>query len=139
MSGRARELAALFDRSFAEPMRLDRTKGPIALRITAGGAPYLLPLAEVTLVTRAPKIVPLPGGGPRQLGIAGIRGSLFTVLSLPALLGATASTGSKVAWVAVVRGVALGFDAVDGQIELEGAPPNLLRVDALLERIRTAP
>jgi hypothetical protein len=131
---RAKELAAIFDRSFAEPMLGHRARPNLALSILVGGAVYLLPLKEVTLVSRAPKIVPLPNGTALQLGIAGLRGSLVTVFSLAALLGEPAV---HAAWVAVVREVAFAFDALDGQVELRGAPPNLLDVDTLLARVRT--
>lgn len=130
MSSRARELAAIFDRSFAEPVTLERARGALALAIVANGAAYLLPLAEVSLVARAPKIVPLPNGRTNQLGIAGLRGNLVTVFSLAGLLGE--STPTKAEWLAVVRGVALAFDAIDGQVELTGPKPNLLDVDGLL-------
>ena len=129
MSHRAKQLRAIFDRSFAKPAQDRRTKGALALVIVAHGDSYLLPLAEVSLVARAPKIVPLPDGPANQLGIAGLRGNLVTVLSLSALLGQPISPA---VWLAVVRGVALGFDAVDGQIELTGAHPNLLDVEKLL-------
>jgi chemotaxis signal transduction protein len=126
---RAKELAEQFDRSFAEPVRLDREARPIALVIFAGGAPYLLPMADIAFVARAPKIVPLPNGSPLQLGIAGVRGSLVTVFSLTALLG---QAGGKHEWLAVIGDVAIAFEKVDGQRELEGTPPNLLDAKALL-------
>jgi chemotaxis signal transduction protein len=131
MSQRARELAALFDRSFGEPALVGRARGAVALTIMAGGATYLLPLAEVTLVARAPKIVPLPSGSPLQLGVAGLRGNLVTVYSLTALLGQPIGPAE---WIAVVREIAIAFDELDGQAELRDAPPNLLVVDELLRR-----
>lgn len=133
MNRRAKELADGFDRSFAEPARVDRGRGDIALNIFVGGTLYLLKLEDVTLVTRAPKIVPLPNGSALQLGIAGIRGNLFTVFSLTALLGEPVQSHD---WITVVRGIAFAFDGVDGQQELVGAPPNLLDVDSLLARLR---
>ena len=131
---RARELAAAFDRSFAEPIRADRVQPHLALSIFVGGAVYLLPLKEVSLVSRTPKIVPLPNGPALQLGIAGLRGSLVTVFSLAALLGEPVVRAD---WLVVVRDVAFAFDSLDAQIELHGAPPNLLDVDSLLARVRT--
>lgn len=129
---RAKELAAAFDQSFAEPARVQRSDRALALAIVAGGASYLLPLAEVSVIARAPKIVPLPNGRANQLGLAGLRGSLVTVVSLSALLGQPVS---RVGWLAVVRGVALGFESIDGQVELTTGRPNLLDVDALLRTV----
>jgi hypothetical protein len=131
---RARELAAAFDRSFAEPILVDRAKPHLALSILVGSAVYVLPLKEVTLVARTPKIVPLPNGPALQLGIAGLRGNLVTVFSLAALLGEPVVRAD---WLVVVRDAAFAFDALDGQIELRGAPPNLLDVETLLARVRT--
>jgi chemotaxis signal transduction protein len=131
---RARTLAAAFDRSFAEPIVVERAKPSFALSIDVGGGAYLLPLNAVTLVSRTPKIVPLPNGPALQLGIAGLRGHLVTVFSLAALLGEPVMRAD---WLVLVRDVAFAFDSLDGQIELRGAPPNLLDVEALLARVRT--
>ena len=131
---RAKELASAFDRSFAEPARDDRERRPLALTIIAGGSPYLLPLADVTFVARAPRIVALPNGSPLQLGIAGVRGNLVTVFSLTALLGQGPVASPE--WIAVTRGIAIAFDALEGQVDLEGTPPNLLAIDDLLARVQ---
>lgn len=137
MSDRAKELAAAFDRAFAEPFTIDEDARTLALHIRVGETAYLLRLADVTLVGRAPRIVPLPSdrGSASQLGIAGIRGKLVTVFSLGALLGEP-STAPK--WIALAGDVAIAFDTLDGQTELAAgeAPPNLLDLAALLAGVR---
>ena len=130
---RAKELASAFDRSFAEPTATHRAKPNLALSIVVGGAVYLLPLKEIALVSRVPKVVPLPNGPVVQLGIAGVRGNLVTVFALAPLLGESLVRAD---WLALVRDVAFAFDALDGHVELRGSPPNLLDVDELLERVR---
>lgn len=124
MSKRARGLAEAFDRSFQLPALRHAEEGRAALAIHAGGHPYLLPVEGVSMVSRAPKIVPLPlrlatpPTSPRsQLGLAGIRGELVGVFSLAGLLGHDAP--DKASWLAVARGdrpVALAFEALDGQV-----------------------
>ena len=131
------ELAADFDRSFAEPVAA-RGHGVQALAIRAGDAPYVLPLSAVGLVLRAPKIVHLPNGPATQLGVAGVRGTLMTIISLAMLLGARPGADAH-GWIATPkarRGLALAFDALDGQIIIEpGAlPANVLDLEALLTR-----
>ncbi len=87
MSDRARELAQAFDLSFAEPARNADARGTEVLSIRVGEAKYLLRIADIATVGRAPRIVPLPYSSALQLGIAGLRGNLVTVFSLAALLG----------------------------------------------------
>ncbi|MBX3225774.1 MAG: chemotaxis protein CheW [Labilithrix sp.] len=130
------QIAAEFDRAFAEPAVLDRGRGAPALAIRAGGARYVVPLAALSVVGRSPKIVPLPGGGAAQLGLAGIRGSLVVVLSLPALLGRANGTHGWIATPAARRGLALAFDELEGQLLLEPGeePAELLDLAALLAR-----
>lgn len=132
---RVEELATAFDESFAKPAA-ERTPVVEALAIRAGGAPYVVPLSAVGIVLRAPRIIRLPGGPATQLGIAGVRGVLMNVLSLAVLLGSRAGAHAWIATPASRRGLALAFDALDGQVVFEPtAPPaNVLDLDALLTR-----
>lgn len=138
MSERARRLAVEFDRAFGEPLQALAVRGANALSIRVGDAPYMLRLGDIASVGRTPKIMPLPNPSALQLGIAGLRGNLVTVFSLAALLGLPGDH-SKLEWIAALarhRGMAIAFDAMDGQLELAlgEQPPNVLDVTALLER-----
>jgi chemotaxis signal transduction protein len=117
---RARELAKAFDRSFQLPVVHASDDGRAALAIQAGGDGYLIPLAGLSNVARAPRIVRLPASSAAvgQLGIAGIGGRLTGVFSLPALLGYDV-TAPPPAWIAVIgeaRPVALAFDLLEGHV-----------------------
>lgn len=140
MTERARRLAADFDRSFAEPARAVETGGESVLAIRVGDGEYMLRLADVVTVRRAPRIVALPNASAIQLGIAGLRGNLVTVFSLAALLGVRGDdSGVESGWIAALsrhRGMAIAFAGMNGQRELgpRERPPTLLDVTALLER-----
>lgn len=117
---RARELAEAFDRSFALPERVVEARGPAALAVRTGGDAYVLPLEGLSAVSRMPKVVPLPGSPPAQLGLAGVRGGLVAVFSLPALLGYEVAP-TQLAWLVVTAGprpLALGFELLEGQVAI---------------------
>lgn len=119
MTERVQRLRDAFDLSFVEAPRLGKERGAVALALRIGDDPYALPLApHVTMVTKAPRIVALPGGAAHQLGVAGIRGTLAVVVSLPELLGYTRTDASWLAMVAGAKDVALAFDLIEGQIDL---------------------
>jgi chemotaxis signal transduction protein len=122
---RARELAEVFDRSFSLPEQLAEGRGKPALAIRTGTDAYLLPLDGLSAVARRAKIVPLPGAPPAQIGLAGIRGGLVSVFSLPALLGYDVAH-AEIGWVAVSAGtrpLALGFEVLHGQVAV---PPGAI-------------
>ncbi|MCW5837368.1 MAG: chemotaxis protein CheW [Labilithrix sp.] len=133
-AGRARALAEAFDRSFALPARAREEAGRPALAVRVGGDPYLLLLAGLSSVARQRAVVALPGGGRAQLGLAGIRGTLVGVFSLPALLGYEVEA-ARISWLAVAGGtrpVALAFEELDGQVvvpasSVAAAPPGARR------------
>ena len=119
-AARARELADAFDQSFALPERVVEERGPAALAVRTGGEVYVLPLEGLSAVSRLPKIVPLPGSRSEQLGLAGMRGGLVAVFSLPVLLGYSVPP-AQLAWLAVTAGprpFALGFEVLEGQVTL---------------------
>ncbi len=117
-ASRARELAEAFDRAFALPERVAEESGMPALAIRAGSDAYVLPLDGLSAVSRRAKIVALPGAPLAQVGVAGIRGGLVAVFSLPALLGYDVPVAG-LEWIAVTAGarpLALGFEVLEGQI-----------------------
>lgn len=124
MSDRVQALRDAFDRTFAEAPSGGTQRGEIALAIRIADDAYALPLApHIATVVKVPRIVPLPGGSAQQLGVAGVRGTLAIVFSLPELLG-YGRTGEP-AWLATLTGkpnAALAFDRIEGQIDLAAHP-----------------
>lgn len=68
--------------------------GPELLLLACGDGIVAVPLSRVAEVGRVPRLTRLPGVPPFVAGLANWRGSVTTVLSLPALLGT--ATGSSV-------------------------------------------
>jgi chemotaxis signal transduction protein len=114
--GRAAELRRAFDEAFARP-HPERASGLEDLVIIrTGGHPHALRVSELRGLHRAGRVVPLPSPLPDLLGLAGIRGRLVPVFSLPLLLGYGAQRDA-VRWVALCDGgepMALGFEELDG-------------------------
>ncbi|MBX3215122.1 MAG: chemotaxis protein CheW [Labilithrix sp.] len=146
IAGSARALAEAFDHSFALPAGVRADDGRPALAVRLGGDPYVLLLGGLSSVARRKVVVPLPGGAHAQLGLAGIRGALVGVFSLPALLGYEVGL-ERLAWLAVTAGkrpVALAFEELDGQIvvadaDVAAAPPGARRHVAGLARLAGEP
>jgi purine-binding chemotaxis protein CheW len=79
---------------------------------------YALRLAEIAGLFPDRKIIPLPGGPPALLGIAGFRGAILPVYDLPALLGLSLEPAPR--WLAMAAGapVAFAFTALDGLLRV---------------------
>jgi chemotaxis signal transduction protein len=128
------ELRESFDKTFAlpPPATAVDTIGLLAIRV--GGGAYAVRVDELADVQGACKVVPLPGGRPELLGLAGIRGRLVPVYSLAALLG-LGKTASWT-WLAICgsqQPLGLTFDDLEGYIQ---ASPADLYPAAEIERSR---
>ncbi len=109
---RAVAMRQAFDEAFARPREeREATIGMLILRVrTTELACSLEGLAGFEVDRR---LVPLVGGPPGLLGLAGVRGKLVPVYSLAALLGLGDETGR---WLALARGaepVALSFHGLE--------------------------
>jgi chemotaxis signal transduction protein len=96
---RAADFRNAFDKAFAQP-RVTGNEAAwedfLTIRITGDG--YALRLREIAGLVKGRRVVPCPGDVPEFQGIAGVRGTLVSVYSLPALLGY--STGpEQAAWL----------------------------------------
>lgn len=123
LEARVRRLADAFDRTFAEPHRPRESDGRPALAIRIDGDGYVIVASSLASVGKSGAIVALPGGPPEQLGIAGIRGELVTVFSLPLLLGYAGRTATH-GWLAVIAGprpIAVAFPELESQCVLRDA------------------
>ena len=63
------------------------------LGLASGGERWLVRLADAGEVTTLPNVVPVPLTRPWYLGVANIRGNLFSVIDFSAFLGRDASGG----------------------------------------------
>ncbi|WP_438030043.1 chemotaxis protein CheW [Sorangium sp. So ce233] len=137
LAERLDELRAAFDASFAAPA-LTRAEEPArALAIRAGDRRLVARIEELAAVEPCRRIVPLAGGPPGLLGLAGLRGRLVAVYDLAALVGGRpragtadggAAAGPAPRWLLVCAEspeIALAIDEIEGHARLprEGAGP----------------
>ena len=124
MTERAAELRRDFDRTFAEPIRLDTAAKEVLLGIRIGEQRYAIRLAEAAGVHADKKITRVPGSSAALRGIAGFRGVLLPVYDLHVLLGHSSSEIPRWLVVASAAPVALAFSAFEGQ--LRASPDEIL-------------
>jgi chemotaxis signal transduction protein len=114
-----RTLAALrsaFDDVFAAPPPEPAGPTDDFLSILAAGRRHAVRLSEIDGVFVDRRVVPVPGPSPTLLGIAAFRGVLVPVHDLRVLLGGV--RGAVPRWTVLVRGVGLGFDALDRHVRV---------------------
>jgi purine-binding chemotaxis protein CheW len=116
LAERAAELRASFDRAFAVPIRSEAAATQDLLAIAVGTEPYAIRLSEVTGLFADRRITPIPGSSTALLGIAGFRGTIVPVYSLPMLLGHSPTQLPRWLVIAAVAPVALAFDQLDGHL-----------------------
>jgi purine-binding chemotaxis protein CheW len=121
---RAAQLREAFDRAFAEPARLDRAAEQDLLAIRVGTQACALRLSDISGVFADRKITRVAGSSATLLGIAGFRGVIVPVYSLPALLDQTGSATLRWLVMAAAAPVALAFDAFEGRLRV--APDAIL-------------
>jgi chemotaxis signal transduction protein len=117
---RLADFRGAFDRPFAEPPRIASPETEDLLAVRIAGDPYALKVRDLTGLGSNRKIVPLPSSRDELLGVAGIRGKLVLVYSLPVLLGYAAGT-SLTPWLALCGGsdpVALAFDELESFVRV---------------------
>jgi chemotaxis signal transduction protein len=88
IANRAADFRHAFDKTFAQP----RVSGDAAawedfLTIGIAGDGYAIRLREIAGLVKGRRVVACPSSVPEFCGIAGVRGTLVSVYSLPALLG----------------------------------------------------
>jgi chemotaxis signal transduction protein len=118
LAERAAELRADFDRSFAAPLRADVVQKLDLLAIRVGSEFCALRLSEVAGLFADRKITPVPGGNAALLGIAGFRGLVLPVYSLPLLLGHSGTQTPRWLVIAAAAPVACAFDAFEGHLRV---------------------
>lgn len=119
LAGRARELRAAFDRSFAAAPAGRATAGEAFLAIRVADDNYALRLTEISGLHVDKKVVPLPSACAELLGIASFRGALVPVYDLRVLLAYPAASVPRwMVLLAAERPLGIAFDGFDGYLDV---------------------
>lgn len=116
----AEELRRAFYGAFAAPSEERRLDLEPLLTLRIGSAAYAVRVLDIAGFATARRIVPLGSPLPAMLGLAAVRGSLFPVYSLEALLGDQA-TSEPPQWFLLcghADPVALAFAHFEGHVLL---------------------
>lgn len=116
LAARVADLRSAFDRVFAVPVQTDAAVTHDLLVIRVGGEPYAVRLSEVTGLFVDRPITRIPGNNASLLGMAGFRGSIVPVHSLPMLLGHAATQAPRWLVMAAAAPDALAFDQFEGHL-----------------------
>ncbi|XXY49250.1 chemotaxis protein CheW [Sorangium sp. So ce269] len=160
LAERLAELQRAFDASFAAPAEARPEEPARGLAIRAGDRRLVARVDELAAVEPCRRIVPLAGGPPGLLGLAGLRGRLVAVYDLAALVAGrprAGVAGPAPRWLLVCAEhpeIALAIDELEGHarfscaevhpddgadtgehvrevVDVDGAPRGLLRVPAV--------
>lgn len=74
------------------------------LLVRSGGHRCAIPVNAAKLVTKAPRVYPLPGSEPRLLGLAQIAGEPVAIVDLHALLDREGRTGGGHELTVIIKG-----------------------------------
>jgi chemotaxis signal transduction protein len=119
----AEALRREFDEAFARPVRERSVDHVALLSIRVAGQPYALRIDELGGVAAGRRITPVPSSDAAFAGLVGIRGALFAVHDLAALLGVPRREHAR-RWVALTTGegrLALAFAELEGHLRLPAA------------------
>jgi purine-binding chemotaxis protein CheW len=134
LAARIAELRSAFDQAFAAtPEReTEAVENLVAIRLSID--PFAVRLSEISGLFADKTVVSLPTSAPALLGIAGFRGFIVPVYSLPGLLG-YANEGA-LRWLVLAGGerrVGLAFDRFEGHLQV---PKSAIAADETGERRR---
>lgn len=118
LGGRAAELQAMFDSSFARARNFDDSPTEDFLAIRLGAEPCAIRLAEITGLYADKPITRVPGRVAALLGIASFRGVILPVYDLAMLVGYPPSAAPRWLVVAASVPVALAFDGFDQHLRI---------------------
>jgi chemotaxis signal transduction protein len=121
LTARVQALRESFDRSFAEPARLDVTPMEDLLAVRIGQDVFAIRLSQVAGLHAGKKMTRVPGADPALLGLAGFRGTMHPVYSLAALLGRLAEASPRWLVIAAAAPVALAFDGFERHLRVASA------------------
>ena len=154
---RAHELRDAFDLGFATAPPSPDSAHTDFLCIRVGGAPFAVPLADVTSLHADLRVVALPTRAPELLGVATIRADVVPIYDLGVAFGGSGAAMAR--WTVLVRGGSAGFTFegydghariadrtiagatqrgfVRGQFGLDGEPRAVADLGAVLTAIET--
>ena len=117
IAGRAAELGAEFDRSFAQPAYTDDDHRIDIVTLRVATASYAVRISEIAGLFADIWITRCPSHVAEFRGLIGVRGALFPVYDLAALLG---HSSGQPRWILVGKAapVAFAFEAYDGHFRL---------------------
>jgi len=118
LAGKAAKLRATFDAAYAATLRRDALASQDLLAIRAGTEPYAIRLSDIAGLFVDRTITRVPADDASLLGIAGFRGLIIPVHSLPILLGLSAAHACRWLVIAAATSVALAFDAFEGHLRV---------------------
>lgn len=130
LSGKAAELRAAFDLSFAASEGEQAAASQVdvlAIRVADQG--YALRLSEVQAVHAERKLVRVPAPAPELLGLVGLRGLVTPIYDLRLLLGHAAGPAPR--WLALARSrstIGFAFDTLEAHWRVSASDivmPNL--------------
>ncbi|AKT43670.1 chemotaxis protein CheW [Chondromyces crocatus] len=122
VQARLRELRQTFDEGFARAEAEQDAEPILLLGLHVGMSRFAVPIADLAGVHPCSKIAPLPTGPEGLLGLAGVRGRLYAVYALGALLGVDASAEAP-RWLLLAKGaesVAFAVSDVDAHLRAKG-------------------
>jgi purine-binding chemotaxis protein CheW len=114
-AARAEQLAAAFDRSFAEARRAPEGDAGEFLAVRVAGERHAIRLAEIGGLHPVRAVTRLPGPLPALIGLAGLRGVLVPVYDLALLLGGAAAGEARWMVLAGTAEAAFAFEGFEGQ------------------------
>jgi purine-binding chemotaxis protein CheW len=105
-----------FDRGFVMPHRPTAARTEDLLALQVGPDPYAVRLSGVAGLFVDRRVTRVPADVPSLLGIAGFRGTIMPVYSLPILLGQTPTKAPR--WLIILAAVpvAVAFDRFEGHL-----------------------
>lgn len=117
LAARAAALRSAFDRSFVAPRRAAASVKEDFLAVRVGGEPYAMRLSEIAGLFVDRWVTPMPAQDAALIGVAGLRGAIVPVYSLPKLLGHPTTQAPR--WLVLsAAAIAFAFEAFDGHLRV---------------------
>jgi chemotaxis signal transduction protein len=118
LAQRSAELRSAFDRAFASPVHPDTTVKQDLLAVRVGPEPCAMRLLEIAGLFVDRRITRIPTEETALVGIAGFRGTILPVYSLPILLGHPQTQTPRWLVVTANGAIALAFDLFEGHLRV---------------------
>jgi purine-binding chemotaxis protein CheW len=117
------ELRRAFDESFSRPPHVQEAQPVLLLGVREGQARFAVPVEALAGVHPCGRIAALPGAPGASPALAGVRGRIYAVHRLAALLGGAGAEGPA-RWLLLARAsepIALAVEAIDAHLRADAA------------------